>query len=402
MEIEFIDSQKPAKIKVVGIGGAGNNAINNMIASGLAGVGFVAANTDLQDLENSNAPVKLQLGAERTKGLGCGANPEIGREAAEEDTDKIQEVLSDCDMIFITAGMGGGTGTGGAPVVAKALKELDPSPLVVGVVTKPFGFEGPRRMRQAEAGIECLKEHADTIITIPNNRLLAMAPRSSNIQNTFKLADDILLHAVKGISDLILLPGLINLDFKDVWAVMSKKGQALMGTGVASGPDRATVAAQAAISNPLLEDISHEGAQGILINITGAQEDLTLDEVNDASTMIQKEADPEAEVIIGVAWDNSLNEELRITVIATGIGEKGKKLPVNPDETTQVASLDEVARKQEYFDLPTRERTGPRNLNEYEPPQYSAKYGNGNKYENFKFHEEEDLETPTFMRRKGS
>lgn len=400
MEFEFVDNQRPAKIKVIGIGGAGNNAINNMIASGLAGVGFVAANTDLQDLENSNASVKLQLGAERTKGLGCGANPEIGREAAEEDTDKIQEALSDCDMIFITAGMGGGTGTGGAPVVAEALKRLDPSPLVVGVVTKPFGFEGPRRMRQAEAGIECLQEHADTIITIPNNRLLAMAPRNANIQEAFKLADDILLHAVKGISDLILLPGLINLDFRDVRTVMFKKGQALMGTGVASGPDRAAVAAQAAISSPLLEDISHEGAQGILINITAAEEDLTLDEVSDASTMIQKEADPEAEVIVGVAWDNNLNEELRITVIATGIGEKEKKLPVNTDETASVASLDEVARKQQYFDRPTRERTGPRNLNEYEAPQYSAKYGN--KYENFKFHDEEDLETPTFMRRKGS
>lgn len=399
MEFEFVD-KRPAKIKVIGIGGAGNNAINNMIASGLAGVGFVAANSDLQDLENSNASVKLQLGAERTKGLGCGANPEVGREAAEEDTDKIQEVLSDCDMVFITAGMGGGTGTGGAPVVAEVLKRLDPSPLVVGVVTKPFDFEGPRRMRQAKAGIEHLKEHADTIITIPNNRLLAMAPRSANIQDAFKLADDILLHAVKGISDLILLPGLINLDFKDVRTVMLKKGQALMGTGVASGPDRAAVAAQAAISSPLLEDISHEGAQGILINITAAEGDLTLDEMNDASTMIQKEADPEAEVIVGVAWDNNLSEELRITVIATGIGEKEKKLPVNTDETASVASLDEVARKSRHFDRPTRERIGPRNLSEYEPPQYSAKYEN--KYENFKFHEEEDLETPTFMRRKGS
>ena len=398
MEFEFVDSQRTAKIKVIGIGGAGNNAINNMIASGLQGPAFIAANTDLQDLESSPASVKLQLGAERTKGLGCGADPEIGREAAQEDTETIKELLSDTDMVFITAGMGGGTGTGGAPVVAESLKELDRPPLVVAVVTKPFMFEGNRRLRQAEEGIARLKEHADTIITIPNDRLMSMAPRGCSIREAFKMADDVLLQAVKGVSDLILLPGFINVDFMDAQKVMSKRGQALMGTGIASGPDRANMAAHQAIHSPLLEDISVKGAQGILINISAAEDNVSLDEVNDACTLVQKEAHPDADVIFGVAWDNSLGDCLRITVIATGIGNAEEKaVPASEPQEDKVhlASLDEVARNTREFDRPTKERRSQtvRSLSDFERPQYS-------KYESFII-DEEDLERPTFMRRKA-
>lgn len=401
MEFEFVDNGRNAKIKVIGVGGAGNNAINNMIASGLEAVGFIAANTDLQDLEHSSAPVKMQLGAQLTKGLGCGADPEVGRNAALEDKEQIQGLLRDADMIFITAGMGGGTGTGGAPVIAEVLKELEEPPLTVAVVTKPFHFEGSRRMRQADEGIARLKECADTIITIPNDRLLAMAPRGCSIKDAFKLADDVLLQAVKGVSDVILLPGLINVDFRDAKNVMSNKGQALMGTGMASGPDRATVAAQEAISSPLLEDISIEGAQGILINISCAENAVSLEEVNEACTLIQKEAHPDAIVIFGVAWDDNLGDDLRVTVIATGIGEK-KKLEVIETEPLEkpvkqhVATLEEVAMNGRTYETPARDRhagQNVRNLNNFQRPQYS-------KYETF-IVDEEDLEKPTFMRRKA-
>ena len=400
MEFEFVESSLRHKIKVIGVGGAGNNAINNMIASGLDGVAFIAANTDLQDLENSLASVKMQLGAELTRGLGCGADPEVGRAAALEDQDQIRELLGDSDMIFITAGMGGGTGTGGAPVIAECLKELDNPPLTVAVVSKPFLFEGGRRMRQAEEGIERLKQFADTIITIPNNQLMAVAPRGCSMKNAFKLADDVLLQAVKGISDVIVLPGLINVDFNDAKNVMSSKGQALMGTGLASGPERATTAAQAAISSPLLEDISIKGAKGLLINISCAEDDVSLEEVNEACTLIQKEADPDATVIFGVAWDNTLEDNLRVTVIATGIGEKDApravELPPKEQPREHLANLDDVARKSSHYDRPTAERDGRRKLRtlgSFERPQYS-------KYESF-IHDEEDLERPTFMRRKA-
>ncbi len=397
MEFEFVESNLKHKIKVVGIGGAGNNAVNNMINSGLEGVAFIAANTDLQDLEGSVAPVKLQLGAELTKGLGCGADPDVGRNAAIEDLDNIHDLLADSDMIFITAGMGGGTGTGGAPVIAECLKDLERRPLTVAVVTKPFHFEGGRRMRLAEEGIARLTEYADTIITIPNDRLMAMAPRGCSIRDAFRLADDVLLQAVKGVSDLIMIPGFINVDFKDAQKVMSNQGQALMGTGVASGPERATIAAQDAISSPLLEDISIEGAHGILINISCSENDVTLDEVNEACSLIQKEAHPEATVIFGVAWDNTLEDSLRITVIATGLGEKEVAQPVvHVEEKPHMATLDEVARKSRHYDRPTRERKERpkvRSLTEFERPQYS-------KYESF-IYDDEDLERPTFMRRKA-
>ncbi|MFH1137029.1 MAG: cell division protein FtsZ [Pseudomonadota bacterium] len=397
MEFEFVETQFRHKIKVIGIGGAGNNAINNMITAGLDGVAFIAANTDLQDLEHSAAPIKLQLGAELTKGLGCGANPEVGRTAAQENLDEIIDLLGDSDMVFITAGMGGGTGTGAAPVVAECLKGLRNPPLTVAVVTKPFHFEANRRMRQAEEGIARLKEFADTIITVPNNRLLAMAPRGCGIKDAFKMADDVLLQAVKGVSDLIQLPGLINIDFRDAQTIMSNKGQALMGTGLASGPERAVNAAQAAISSPLLEDVSIEGADGILINISCAEGNVTLEEVNEACSLIQKEAHPDANVIFGVAWDNNLEDSLRITVIATGIGKKDAPQLVEAKPKTALGTLDEVAARSRHYDRPAVERKsttrGVRTQNEFERPQYT-------KYESFIL-DEEDLERPTFMRRKA-
>jgi cell division protein FtsZ len=401
MEFEFVDTGRAAKIKVVGIGGAGNNAIDNMIVSGLEGVAFVAANTDLQDLEDSKAPMKLQLGPELTKGLGCGADPSVGRDSALENVDQIREVLSDSDMVFITAGMGGGTGTGGAPVVAETLRELKNPPLVVAVVTKPFLFEGGRRMRQADEGINLLRQYADTIITIPNDRLMSMAPRGCTIKDAFKMADDVLLQAVKGVSDLILLRGYVNVDFRDVKTVMSYRGQALMGTGLGNGPDRAVAAAQQAISSPLLEDVSIEGAQGVLINISCSENNVTLEEVNDACSLIQKEAHPDANVIFGVAWDNSLEDKLRITVIATGIGEKvARERPVQErreerrDGRTHLASLDEVARNGQQFDRPARERLAVRRRGaEFEGPKYT-------KYESF-IVDEKELEQPTFMRIKA-
>ena len=398
MEFEFVETQFRHKIKVIGIGGAGNNAVNNMISAGLDGVAFIAANTDLQDLEHSAAPIKLQLGAELTKGLGCGANPEVGRAAAQENVDEIIELLGDSDMVFITAGMGGGTGTGAAPVVIECLKGLENPPLTVAVVTKPFHFEGTRRMKQGEEGIDRLKEFADTIITVPNDRLIAMAPRGCSIKDAFKMADDVLLQAVKGVSDLIQLPGLINIDFRDAQTIMSNKGQALMGTGLASGPERAVNAAQQAISSPLLEDVSIEGAEGILINISCSEGNVSLEEVNEACSLIQKEAHPDANVIFGVAWDNSLEEDIRITVIATGIGKKeAPQLVETPPKSSTLGSLDEVAARSRHYDRPTAERKNPgrtvRNINEFERPQYT-------KYESYIL-DEEDLERPTFMRRKA-
>ncbi|MEW6266479.1 MAG: cell division protein FtsZ [Thermodesulfobacteriota bacterium] len=396
MEFEFVKDQRSAKIKVIGVGGAGNNAIDNMITSGLKGVAFIAANTDLQDLESSLAPIKLQLGAELTKGLGCGADPEVGRAAAMEDLERIKEVLSDSDMIFITAGMGGGTGTGAAPVIAECLKELKDPPLTVAVVTKPFLFEGGRRARQAVEGIERLKQSADTIITIPNDRLMSMAPRGCNIKDAFKMADDVLLQAVRGVSDLILLNGYVNVDFNDCRNIMANRGHALMGTGLAAGPDRAKMAAQAAVNSPLLEDASIQGAQGILINISSSENNVTLEEVHDACNLIQKDAHPDANVIFGVAWDNGLEDKLRITVIATGIGNK-EQLAALPrlEERAHLATLDEVARNTRYYERPTRERR-PRTESRPGPverPPFS-------KYENFGS-DEEDLERPTFMRKNA-
>ncbi len=307
-----------ARIKVVGVGGGGGNAVNTMIASGLPGVEFITANTDMQALGASLANSKIQLGAQLTKGLGAGANPEIGREAALEDSEAIRDHLTGADMVFITAGMGGGTGTGGAPVVARIAKEL--GALTVAVVTKPFQFEGKKRMRQADDGMRELKDAVDTLIAIPNQRLLAIAGRNTSLLDTFKKADDILLQAVRGISDLITVHGLINLDFADVRTIMAEMGMAMMGAGSASGENRAVEAAQKAIASPLLEDISIHGAKGVLINITGST-DLSLHEVNEAATLIQEEAHEDANIIFGAVIDERMGDEIRITVIATGFGE---------------------------------------------------------------------------------
>jgi cell division protein FtsZ len=316
--IEFADASGAARIKVVGVGGGGGNAVNTMIASGLPGVDFIAANTDAQALKANLAPIKMQLGEKLTRGLGAGGNPEVGKRAAQEDVERIREYLSEADMIFITAGMGGGTGTGAAPVIAKVAKEL--GSLTVGVVTKPFTFEGKRRMKQADEGMRDLKDSVDTLIAIPNQRLLSVAGRNSSILETFKKADDVLLQAVRGISDLITVHGLINLDFADVRTIMSEMGMAMMGAAIAQGENRAVEAAQKAISSPLLEEVSIQGARGVLINITGGP-DLSLHEVNEAATLIQEEADEEANIIFGAVIDESMGDEVRITVIATGFGE---------------------------------------------------------------------------------
>lgn len=307
-----------ARIKVVGIGGGGGNAINRMIESGIDGVEFISANTDLQALRMSYAPLKLQLGGKLTKGLGAGANPAVGRQAALEDTEKIIELLDGADMVFITAGLGGGTGTGAAPIVASLASEL--SALTVAVVTKPFLFEGKKRMLQAEQGLEELKQVVDTVITIPNERLLSTVPPGTSLADAFKIADDVLRQAVQGISDLITVPGVINLDFADVKTIMTGMGLALMGTGVAEGEDRAACAARKAVSSPLLEDTTIRGARGVLINVTGNR-NMTLHEVSEASRIIQQSADPEANIIFGSVFDDSMGNKIKITVIATGFDQ---------------------------------------------------------------------------------
>ena len=314
----FIDDEPPAtgaRIKVIGVGGGGGNAVNRMIEAGIEGIDFLVANTDLQALKRSRAPIKIQLGGKLTKGLGAGANPEMGRNAALEDTEKIIEALEGADMVFVTTGLGGGTGTGAAPIIASLATELNA--LTVAVVTKPFHFEGKRRMAQADLGLRELRECVDTVITIPNERLLGTVDSTVSLADSFKLADDVLRQAVQGISDLITVPGLINLDFADVKTIMQGMGLALMGAGRASGPDRALKATQQAISSPLLEEATIEGAKGVLINITGGP-DLTLYEVNEASSIIREAADENANIIFGAVIDESMRDEMRITVIATG------------------------------------------------------------------------------------
>jgi cell division protein FtsZ len=310
-----------ASIKVVGVGGGGSNAVNRMIDAGLDGVEFLVANTDVQALEQSKASVKLQIGAKLTKGLGAGANPDVGRQAALEDTDKVIEALEGADMVFVTTGLGGGTGTGAAPIVATLAAEL--GALTVAVVTKPFAFEGKKRMTQADRGLTDLRECVDTIITIPNERLLATLERGTSLFDAFRIADDILRQAVQGISDLITVPGLINLDFADVRTVMSGMGMALMGTGSAKGENRAVEAAKKAISSRLLEDGSIHGARGVLLNITGGQ-DLLLHEVSEASNIIHEAADSDANIIFGAVLDESMKDEVKITVIATGFDRRAE------------------------------------------------------------------------------
>lgn len=304
-----------AVIKVIGVGGAGGNAINTMIRAGITGVEFIAANTDIQSLKNNLAPIKIQLGRELTKGLGAGANPDVGRDAALEDKAIIQEVVSGADMVFITGGLGGGTGTGAAPIIAQVAREM--GALTVGVVTKPFTFEGKKRRNHADGGMQNLRNAVDTLITIPNQRLLSIAPANMPLLDAFKLADEVLLNAVKGINDIINVPGLVNADFADVRTTMSEMGMALMGTGIASGANRAQEAARLAINSPLLEDVDIEGATGLLINITGPAS-MTMQEYAEAATLIQEAAHEDANVIVGCVIDDTLQDSIRVTVIATG------------------------------------------------------------------------------------
>jgi cell division protein FtsZ len=374
-----------ARIKVIGVGGGGGNAINTMIASGLPGVEFIAANTDMQALGASLASTKIQLGAQLTKGLGAGANPEIGREAALEDCEQIREHLAGTDMVFITAGMGGGTGTGGAPVVARIAKEL--GALTVAVVTKPFQFEGKKRMRQAEDGMADLKEAVDTLIAIPNQRLLAIAVRNTPLLEMFKKADDILLQAVRGISDLITVHGLINLDFADVRTIMAEMGLAMMSAGSASGENRAVEAAQKAIASPLLEDLSIRGAKGVLINITGSH-DLSLHEVNEAATLIQEEAHEDANIIFGAVIDERMGDEIRITVIATGFGETARE-PKRPAFSSSEAKRSVIGASREPAGngLRTSLRPIPRDRDNARPVVHMGTIV-------------DDLESPTWQRHK--
>lgn len=362
-----------ARIKVIGIGGGGGNAVNCMIEAGIDGVEFIAANTDLQALRMCHAPVRLQLGSKLTKGLGVGANPELGRQAALEDTEKIIELLEGADMVFLTAGLGGGTGTGAAPIVAGLASEL--SALTVAVVTKPFAFEGKLRMKQAQQGLDELKESVDAVITIPNERLLSSVPTGTSLADAFKIADDVLRQGVQGISDLIIVPGVINLDFADVKTVMTGMGMALMGTGVAEGEDRAALAARKAINSPLLEDGTIKGARAILINITGSR-NMTLHEVSEASWIIQESADPEANIIFGSVFEGEMDEKIKITVIATGFDQaRGLENETRPSSSRpRVAPTGPIKESPPEMDHLTAERDLPESKT--------------------------DLEIPTFLRRK--
>jgi len=343
LQLGDVDEHPSARIKVIGVGGGGSNAVNRMVLAGLDGVEFLVANTDRQALRVNAAPTKIQLGGKLTKGLGAGADPNVGRQAALEDTDSILHALDGADMIFVTTGLGGGTGTGAAPVIASLASEL--GALTIAVVTKPFKFEGKKRQIQAERGLEALKDCVDTIITIPNERLLAIIDRNTPLTEAFATADDVLRQAIQGISDLILVPGLINLDFADVKTIMSGMGLAMMGTGIAEGPERAMEAARKAISSPLLEGASVNGARGVIINVTGGP-DLSLVEVSEASSIVQEAADEDANIIFGAVVDPALKGKVKITVIATGFGPQvgTSRLPVAPGATPVDMSAYEAVR----------------------------------------------------------
>jgi cell division protein FtsZ len=368
-------------IKVIGIGGAGGNAVNTMISYNLRGVEFLVANTDAQALSASSSPVKIQLGAEVTKGLGAGSDPEIGRQAALETRETLRNHLEGSDMVFITAGLGGGTGTGGAPIAAEVAHEV--GALTVAIVTKPFQFEGKKRNIQAETGIVELRKIVDTLIIVPNQRLLSLGGRDLSLLDAFKKADDILYHAVKGISDLIMVPGLINLDFADVKNIMTQMGLALMGTGIASGENRAVEAAQKAISSPLLEDNTIQGARGILLNITGGP-GMTIHEINEASSMIQSEAHEDANIIFGTVVDESMGDEIRITVIATGFDDAESAARAN------VASLGGF-RRASNINVPAFIRND-KPLETFSVGRTDAAEEDGGR---------PDLEIPTFLRRQA-
>ncbi len=373
-----------AKMKVIGIGGAGNNAINGMITSKLSGVDFIAINTDVQALEANHAGIRIPIGKDVTKGLGAGANPEIGRMAIEEDRAAVEEAIQGADMVFVTAGMGGGTGTGAAPVVAEIAKSMNA--LTVGIVTKPFLFEGPKRMKRADAGIEELKRQVDTLIIIPNQRLLALVDKETSLEQAFSIADNVLLQATKGISDLVNVPGLINLDFADVRTVMSEMGDALMGVGVAAGENRATQAAHRAISSPLLEEINISGAKGVLINITASSE-LALAEVNEANNIIFEAAGDDANIIFGVVFDDKMEDRLQVTVIATGFNRSEPAAEIREFQKVKNVILEAVEEDIEKPAIDRRKHRGA--LAEHQLDITS--------FETFTM---DELEVPTFLRRQ--
>jgi cell division protein FtsZ len=387
MAIEFDErAELNAKLKVIGVGGAGGNAINTMVSAGLAGVDFIAINTDAQALEHNKAQTRIQIGQELTQGLGAGANPEMGRKAVEEDREEVKRALAGADMVFVTAGMGGGTGTGAAPVVAEIAREL--GALTVGIVTKPFTFEGMKRQQRAEVGIAEMRKHVDTLIVIPNQRLFAVVDKSTPLLDAFKVADEVLLHATKGISDLITIPGLINLDFADVRTIMSEMGDALMGTGHASGEGRAIQAAQQAISSPLLEGVSIRGARGVLVNITGGT-DLSLYEVSEATSIIYEEAGEDANVIFGAVINEELTDEIFITVIATGFNNQDKATLEPPAQNTDVIGS---VLNQRNIDLPTFMR------NKEARKEETGSSSKQNK--SLSDDDIDDLDIPTFLRKQ--
>ncbi|GAB7025988.1 cell division protein FtsZ [Geotalea toluenoxydans] len=378
---EFDESiDQTAKIKVIGVGGSGGNAVNTMINSNVGGVDFIVANTDAQALRNSKAPLKIQIGGQLTKGLGAGANPTVGREAALEDREKLLESLKGADMIFIAAGMGGGTGTGAAPVIAEVAREV--GALTVGVVTKPFSREGRQRLAKGEDGIKELKKHVDSLIVIPNDRLLGLAGKSMSILDAFKPSDDVLRQAVQGISDLITTSGLINVDFADVKAIMSERGMAMMGIGMGSGENRAVDAATRAISSPLLEDIDISGAKGVLVNISGSSA-MTMDEFDAASRIIHEKVHEDANIIVGLVIDEDLGDVIKVTAIATGFGDR-----FDVEKTRQeLKSVAPVVRNEINREIPTFIR---------EKQQQRETFS---RQRSFMMDDEEQYDIPTFLRK---
>ena len=393
-EFDSLADQK-ARIKVIGVGGAGGNAVNRMINSGLTGVEFIAVNTDAQDLDNNRAETKIQIGKNITKGLGAGAKADIGRTAMETEKDAVASIIESADMIFVTAGMGGGTGTGAAPIVSQIAREL--GALTVGVVTRPFNFEGPKRMNRATSGIEEMQKSCDTLISIPNQKLLTIVDKSTTVVEAFQMADTILHQATRGISDLINVHGLINLDFADVETIMRDMGDAIMGTGVAIGEERAVLAAQQAISSPLLDDVNMRGAQGVLVNITGG-DGLTLMEADDATSIIFEEAGNEANIIFGAVIDPTLEEEIRVTVIATGFHQESKVvdngIPFPLQEKTPFSKM-EASKVNTMVNKPACE--SKKNADENpetetpETPKPKLTFGG----------ESDDLEIPAFLRQQN-
>ena len=403
MKFEFVDEKErySAKIKVFGLGGAGGNAINNMIAAKLKGVDFITANTDSQDLERSICSYKIQLGASITRGLGAGSDPETGQASAEESINEIKDAAGESDMVFITAGMGGGTGTGASPVVARVCRESNA--LTVAVVTKPFKFEGEKRMQRALDGINNLKKEVDTLIIIPNERLKTIGDKDTPFKELIARADDVLLHAVKGISDLIMSSGFINLDFADVKKVMEQMGTAIMGTGRSNGENRALDAAQQAINSPLLEDISINGAKGLLMNITGSS-DITMDEMDEAFNYIKDEVDETAEIFSGVVFDDSMEDEVQITVIATGIDKDPydknvvRLRDITPEEAANPWTVKVNGETLDTLDVPTFQRVG-----EESPPsmEKEEEWNRGKKGIFKRPFFKDNLDYPTFLRAKA-